>query len=85
MWIEGMKPQNTDIHWRAKERKAAWNYRMKWKVRADGEIGSHSKRSAALVSRSLGLKFGDVLDPSLLRTVSKGGRPTRRINGYSSL
>lgn len=31
-WIEGMKPQETDIHWRCKKGKGSFNWRIKYVV-----------------------------------------------------
>jgi hypothetical protein len=35
IWFEGVKPQETDIHWRAKGGKGSFNWRMKFKVWPD--------------------------------------------------
>jgi hypothetical protein len=32
VWFEGVKPQETDIHWRARGGKGSFNWRMKFKV-----------------------------------------------------
>ena len=45
----------------------------------------HSKRPAALSSRSLELSFGYVMDPTLVPTIFKGERPTHRIGAHSPL
>ena len=50
-------------------------------VRADAgqrpaPVPTHSRRSAALGSRILQLSFGRVLEASVLRTMSNGGRQT---------
>ena len=57
--------------------------RTRWGGNA--ENGSHSRRSAAFGSRSLELSFGYVMDSRLARTVSKGERPTRRLDTRRSL
>ena len=57
----------------------------KLEVRAGPENGSHSKRSAALSSWSLELRFGYVTDPTLVPTISKAERPTRRNDAHGSL
>ena len=31
-WMDGIVPQKTDVHWRAKKGKAAWNWRVKFNV-----------------------------------------------------
>ena len=54
-------------------------------VRGNAENTSHSKRFAALSSRSLELSFGYVMDPTLVPTVFKGERQTRRTDAPSAL
>ena len=48
--------------------------RKEVQVRANAENAPHSKRCAALSSRDLELSSAHVLEASLLRTMSKGGR-----------
>ena len=52
-------------------------------VRADAQSGSPSKRSAPLESPNYNLSVGYVMRTSLLQTMSKAGRHTRRSDGWA--
>ena len=54
-------------------------------VGAEAENTSHSMRSAALGSQKRQPSLGYVMDSSLARSCSKGGRPTRNSQGHSPL
>ncbi len=47
------KPQKTDIHWRAKNGKASWNWRMKFDVELPMEEGWDSQMEFQLVDKKL--------------------------------
>ena len=50
----------------------------------DLDNASHSERSAALGFQNQHLSFGCIMDPSLVRTISKRERRTRRNGAHSS-
>ena len=56
---------------------------MLQQVYADGQHGSHSRRSAARSLRRLELSFRYVLNPSLLPIISKGEFQTRQNDTHS--
>ena len=58
-----------EADWKTKFRGACLSFKA--------ENISHSKRSAALISQSLELSFGHVVEPNPLRTQSEGEGQTR--------
>lgn len=59
-WMEGLKSQSTDVHWRCSTGRAAWNYRLKFPVQLPLQAPEFGRLHVQLWDKDI-VKWNDVL------------------------
>jgi len=64
-WIEGLKPQSTDVHWRCSTGKASWNWRMKFQLELPLKTPEFGRLHIQLWDKDL-TKWNDIIGETQL-------------------